>query len=220
MDKEQNEITKRLLNFTFEMIYLLTGEDYTIIKKTSGDCVTPSSRPYESGGRIRSRGPITESPPHAPIHERNNRKILELANKIIELLTREVPIRCQDITVYFSVEEWEYLEGHKDLYEDVMMENDQRPSSQDGSSRRNPPERCPRLLYSQKRPEEKQNVPENHQDENLNDIKVVVIEEDEEMEDDQPYGFPSERCPRPLYPQDSREEDHNVPGNQQRLHHI
>ncbi|XP_073433356.1 uncharacterized protein [Dendrobates tinctorius] len=85
MDKEQNEITKRLLNFTLEMIYLLTGEDYTIVKKTS-DCVTPASRLNESGGRSL----ITDPPPHSPIHERSNKKILELTNKIIELLTGEV----------------------------------------------------------------------------------------------------------------------------------
>ncbi|KAM3938587.1 gastrula zinc finger protein XlCGF66.1-like [Leptodactylus fuscus] len=120
MDKNRNEISRRLLDFTLEIIYLLTGEDYTITKKTQGDC----NHGHGSGGC--SESPITEPSPYALIHEKiNGQKILELTNKMLELLTGEVPIRCQDVAVYFSMEEWEYLEGHKDLYKEVMMEDHQ-----------------------------------------------------------------------------------------------
>ncbi|KAM3932801.1 uncharacterized protein RB166_005850 [Leptodactylus fuscus] len=165
MDKDRTEITRRILDFTLEIISLLSGEEYSLVKKTSGDCVVPSSRgpiTEPGGGGIRSRGPITEPggggsrsrgpitepggggsrsrgpitepggggsrsrgpitapPPLSLIHEQ---KILELTNKMLELLTGEVPIRCQDVAVYFSMEEWEHLEGHEDRYKEVMMED-------------------------------------------------------------------------------------------------
>ncbi|XP_040284992.1 zinc finger protein 316-like [Bufo bufo] len=167
---DRKEISRRILDLTLEIISLLSGEDYTIVNKTSGG--TPII--YESGGW--SRAPITEPPPL--IHEQ---KILELTHKMIELLTGEVPIRCQDVVVYFSMEEWEYLEGHKDLYKEAMMEAHRPLTSPDGLVERNTPERCPRPLYSQDCPEEK--LPENHQDENLIDIKVEVIEEEAEEMD-------------------------------------
>ncbi|XP_075702418.1 uncharacterized protein LOC142666282 [Rhinoderma darwinii] len=180
MDKDRNEMSRRILNFTLEIIYLLSGEEYTMVKKTLGDCTTPII--HESGGWSSSQSSITEPPPHSRIHEK---KILDLIYKMAELLTREVPIRCQDVTVYFSMEEWEYLEGHKDLYEEVMMENYRPHTSQDGSSRRNPPERCPSPLYSQDCPEENHDVPENHQGEDLTNIKVED-EEEERVRCDQP----------------------------------
>ncbi|XP_075703249.1 gastrula zinc finger protein XlCGF66.1-like [Rhinoderma darwinii] len=134
MDKDRNEMSRRILDFTLEIIYLLSGEEYTIVKKTSGDCTTPII--HESGGSSSSQSPITEPAPHSRIHEK---KILELIYKMTELLTGEFPIRCQDVTVYFSMEEWEYLEGHKDRYEEVMMEDYQPRTSQVGKEVQPPP---------------------------------------------------------------------------------
>ncbi|KAG8550056.1 hypothetical protein GDO81_029102 [Engystomops pustulosus] len=107
---------QKILELTSRITELLSGEDYTVVKKSSGECVTPRV----SGGWTQS--PITQPPPHSLIHEQ---KILELTSRITELLSGEVPIRCQDVTVYFSMEEWEYIEGHKDQYKDIMMEDHQ-----------------------------------------------------------------------------------------------
>ncbi|XP_053544662.1 oocyte zinc finger protein XlCOF8.4 [Bombina bombina] len=78
MNKNKNKMIERILNHALEIIYLLTGEEYTVVKKSS---------PHSS----------TDS------------------------LTGEVPIKCDDVAVYFSMEEWEYIEGHKELYKDAMM---------------------------------------------------------------------------------------------------
>ncbi|XP_075207440.1 uncharacterized protein LOC142312384 [Anomaloglossus baeobatrachus] len=138
----------------------LHNQDYTVVKKTSSErCQASVSEGWE-----RPLSPIMWPPPHPPIHEDiNDQKILELTYKMMELLTGEVPIRCQDVTVYFSMEEWEYLEGHKDLYKDVMMEVSLPLTSPVLSSKRTTPERCPHPLLPQDCKQEDPDVPQDHQ---------------------------------------------------------
>ncbi|XP_063813758.1 zinc finger protein 436-like [Pseudophryne corroboree] len=165
MDKDGSHMSERILNLTLEIIYLLTGEDYTVVKKTSSECETPSSRPHVSGGLSRTQSPITVPPPHSLNHERHNdQKILELTNKIIQLLTGE---------------EGEYIEEHRGLYKDVMMENHRPLTSLDGPSNRDTPERCPRPLYSQDCTEENHMTPQEDQDEDMTIIKVEDTEGEE-----------------------------------------
>ncbi|XP_073451069.1 uncharacterized protein [Aquarana catesbeiana] len=168
MDKEWRYITERMLNFTLEIIYLLTGEEYKVVKTSEGPL---TSRSYVNGA-----SPVTMP----PLYLNGGKEILEVTKKMMELLTGEVPIRCQDVTVYFSMEEWEYLEGHKDLYKDVMMDNQPPLTSPDGSSNGNPPEICPRPLYSRDSTWEDHNYAQHHQGEELRDIKVEVKEEEDE----------------------------------------
>ncbi|XP_066461355.1 zinc finger protein 135-like [Eleutherodactylus coqui] len=163
MEKDRNKMAESVLNLTLEILFQLIGEDYTVVKKTSSDgCRDPVCDGWE-----RPRSPIMGPPSHPLIHEDINvQKILELTNKMMELLTGEVPIRCQDVAVYFSMEEWEYLEGHKDLYKDAMMETRQPLPSPVPSSKRSPPERCPHPL-----------LPQDHQllfqDEDLTNINAT-----------------------------------------------
>ncbi|XP_073467750.1 uncharacterized protein [Aquarana catesbeiana] len=198
MEEDRSHMTEKILNLTLEIIYLLTGERFPLVK--SGDHMT-----------------ITVPPCDSLKPERHNiQKILEVTKKMMELLTGEVPIRCQDVTVYFSMEEWEYLEGHKDLYKDVMMDNQPPLTSPDGSSNGNPPERCPHPLYSRDSTPEDHTIPHHHQSGNLGDYNIVGKEEYKEEDE---YGVmeppntrnPPERFPRPLYSRDSTQEDHTIP---------
>ncbi|KAM4033133.1 uncharacterized protein ACNLHF_020137 [Anomaloglossus baeobatrachus] len=198
MDMDRDKMAERILHLTLEILFRLTGEDYIVVKKTSSErCQAPVS---EGWGRPLS--PITGPPPHPPIHEDiNEQKILELTYKMIELLTGEVPIRCQDVTVYFSMEEWEYLEGHKDLYNDVMMEVPQPLTLPVLSSKRTTPGRCPRPLLPQDCKQEDPDVPQDHQGEDLTHINTTEtyvrgdeLSKEEIPTDNRPDDCASEGC--------------------------
>ncbi|XP_040291165.1 gastrula zinc finger protein XlCGF57.1-like [Bufo bufo] len=165
MDKNRRRMAERILKLTLEIIYLLTGEDYIVVKMTE-----------EGEEWNRNQDSIMMSPPQYLMNERSKvQKILQLTNKITELLTGKVPIRCQDAAVYFSMEEWEYLEEHKDQYEDIISQNHQTHTiPPDESSKEETPERCI-SLYSESYPKEDQNIPQAHQVTNVNDIKVEDI---------------------------------------------
>ncbi|XP_056395897.1 zinc finger protein 436-like [Hyla sarda] len=84
-NKNEKLMNKRLLKLAMEIISLLTGEEYVMVKKNS----TP------------------------PSSEQNG----------------EVPLKCGDVSVYFTMEEWDYIEEHRDLYQKVVTENHQRSFS-------------------------------------------------------------------------------------------
>ncbi|XP_068112539.1 zinc finger protein 662-like [Hyperolius riggenbachi] len=120
--------------------------------------------PVKSGDHVT----ITVPPPHSLISERQNKqKILEVTRKMMELMMGE---------------EWQYLEGHKDLYKDSMMENQPPLASSDGSSNLNPLEGSAGSFYSQGYSWEGPTIPHHDQVEEMIDVKVVVKKEEEEEE--------------------------------------
>ncbi|XP_068099798.1 zinc finger protein 25-like isoform X1 [Hyperolius riggenbachi] len=219
MDEDQSHMTERIVMLSLEIICLLTGEEYEVVKKTSGE--TP-------GSHLHDPSTISVPPPHPLTPQRNNvKKILEVINKMIELLTGQVPMRCQDVTVYFSMEEWQYLQGHKNLYKDFKMENQPPLTSPGGSSNRTSPERYTGPLYSQDCTQENHTISHPHQDEDGIKVKVED-EEDDEWEDQKcdvmgisDLGVPlpgvssnrtsPEGHTGPLYSQDCTQEDHTIP---------
>ncbi|XP_077107185.1 uncharacterized protein LOC143764938 isoform X2 [Ranitomeya variabilis] len=101
-ERYRMDIPHVILNLTLEIICLLTGEDYIVVKKTSS----------HSKGWSRIQDPIIEPPPDSLISVKNNeQKILDLTNKIIELLTGE---KC------------DYLD---DPHNDITIESHQALSS-------------------------------------------------------------------------------------------
>ncbi|XP_056409202.1 oocyte zinc finger protein XlCOF8.4-like [Hyla sarda] len=177
MERDRNKMADRIINLTLQILFRLTGEDYTVVKKSSsGHCRAPVC---EGWGRTLS--PIPGPPPHSLIYEEmDEQKILELIKNMMELLTGEVPIRCQDVAVHSSLENWEYVEGHKDQYKDQVMMEDQQPlTSPVRSSKRTAPERCPRPL-----------LPQDDQGEDLNNINApeTDVSGDEQYKENIPTG--------------------------------
>ncbi|CAH2321432.1 oocyte zinc finger -like [Pelobates cultripes] len=98
---DQPWITESILKITLEIIHLMTGEDLIVVKK-----------PGDSAAN---------SPTMEVDVKKNEEKVLELANNIIQLLTGQVIINTGDVAIYFTLEEWDYLIKNQHLYRDVMQ---------------------------------------------------------------------------------------------------
>ncbi|XP_031750906.1 oocyte zinc finger protein XlCOF29-like isoform X2 [Xenopus tropicalis] len=123
--KQQIPLSERILNVTLEIVYVLTGEDYVVSKRTSagilqscGDCMM--------GGFCQRHVPTVSHSSRSALQRENARKVLELISNIFHMLTEEVAIRHEEAGSYFSSEEWDYLKGNHVFYTEVIKENPQQ----------------------------------------------------------------------------------------------
>lgn len=79
LGRKPTDVPHVILKLTLEILCLLTGEDYIVVKKMSG----------LNEGWSRTQSAIIEPPPDSSIQVKNKRKIIELTNKIMELLSGE-----------------------------------------------------------------------------------------------------------------------------------
>ncbi|XP_073444618.1 uncharacterized protein [Dendrobates tinctorius] len=165
MAKDNSRMSEKILNLTLEIIYLLTGDNFTAIKT-------------ESGRLSITQDPIMKPLPHSLNEDKKNKKILQLTSKIIQLLT---------------VEDQEYLEVYKDVIKNHQTltspggPSKRHPGSGKGNpgfSKRIPPERYLRAHNSQACPVENRSGPQDHKEESLGDFQIVVIGDDIKKESD------------------------------------
>eukprot|EP00079_Xenopus_tropicalis_P013636 XP_002942458.1 PREDICTED: oocyte zinc finger protein XlCOF8.4-like isoform X1 [Xenopus tropicalis] len=122
--------TERIVSLTLEILSLLTGEDYIVVKKQSKEGAATSRLPTPDGDD-KSQSHKPDPPGSSLIPKQNPRE------KGLEPAGPEVVLRWDDAAVYLSVEEWEYLKGHKEQYQQAVME-DCQPAGSVGCDTGNP----------------------------------------------------------------------------------
>ncbi|XP_044154461.1 oocyte zinc finger protein XlCOF7.1-like [Bufo gargarizans] len=147
MDK--SHMIRMILNLTVDIIYLLTGEEYCVVQQQSGERLFPSSNAHMLLRWNRTQRPNQD--------KNNEQEILELTNKIIQLLTGEGEDLI-DIKVEVTEKE-EILGSCGQKFEE---EGIPLIIKTDGSLR------CPSPLYEQDLPGQNTNVPLSDKDESMN----------------------------------------------------
>ncbi|XP_075697492.1 uncharacterized protein LOC142663077 [Rhinoderma darwinii] len=153
MEIEKSHMSKSILNLTLEIIYLLTGEDFMVVKK-SGELVACRISSSVLDASDNAPDLIAPSPCDTHTFEQNHEeKILNLSNKVVHLLTGEI---------------WKFVDnGGLQAESESCLEETQESSGEDTPDMFSSPEDCP---------EEDASSPEHiSQAETLKDVNVVVM---------------------------------------------
>ncbi|XP_075054599.1 uncharacterized protein LOC142140704 isoform X1 [Mixophyes fleayi] len=192
-NKDNIQVTGKILNLTLEIIFLLTGEDFVLTKKQN-DQTADSNNSCLSDRLSSCQSPITEPPSYSLAREVTADKKSVGLNKATHSASEEVPVRYEDVAVYLSVEEWEYLEGHKEHYKNVITEGPQPPVSAG----------CDGVSTEKTTEEEREPAASDPQESVLDKVSCDTVTGDCSSRD------PPERCETPVYSPHCIEEENRI----------
>ncbi|XP_073517363.1 uncharacterized protein [Phyllobates terribilis] len=98
IDRNKDVIIDKLLNLTLEIICLLTGEDYVVMRKSGDPCTTEKKGRRASDTRTEAQRPMMEESPPPPVTAENpSRRIPAPAENPY---TENIPIKCEDVVIF------------------------------------------------------------------------------------------------------------------------
>ncbi|XP_068112742.1 zinc finger protein 300-like [Hyperolius riggenbachi] len=201
MDEDWNRVTDRIINLTMEIIHLLTGQIFP---------------PVKPGDRVTIVVPSTHSLIPSLIPKRcNKQKILEVTNKIIDLLMGE--------------EDRKPLEGQEDKKTDIVEEIRQEKNIEIQDQKISPHHQGKELaainitVKKEIKNEDEEDEMKKEQNEEHNDIYKDTMMENQlpliSLDGSSNRNSP-ERFTGPLYSQDCTQEVLTIPHHYQRDDHL
>ncbi|CAJ0929029.1 unnamed protein product [Ranitomeya imitator] len=109
-------MSKKIINRSIYLIYLLTGEQYMLVKQTTNEQIF-GTIPDSLLGRKKTM--MSQMLP--PIQD-NSEKIREVNNQITQFLSGKLSAHYEGSPGIFSADEWEFLECRKD-FDSAILKN-------------------------------------------------------------------------------------------------
>ncbi|XP_073467734.1 uncharacterized protein [Aquarana catesbeiana] len=201
-EEDQSHMTEKILNLTLEIIYLLTGEKFPILK--SADYMI-----------------ITVPPCNSLNPERHNmQKILEVTKKMMELLTGE---EWEYLEGHKDLYKDVMMDNQPPLTSPDGSSNGNPPErcphplySRDSTQEDHTiPHHHQSGNLRDSKVEDKDRIKEQADEDGVMEESESLKEHkdlyQDTMEESSSYRNPPERCPHPLYSRDSTQEDHTIP---------
>ncbi|XP_071989944.1 uncharacterized protein [Engystomops pustulosus] len=135
IDKNKDVIIDKLLNLTLEIICLLTGEDYVVVRRSADLCVSEQRGRHVSDGCSEVQGLISgDSSPSPPLTEDNPPPRIPEPGRNLHRDTQKLPIKSEEAEVCV----WDHSADQRGAVEVGAPELRSAAAHREGS----PPRKC------------------------------------------------------------------------------